>query len=281
VAFSVLMSVYNGEEPDCLAQALESIASQTLQASQVVLVEDGPLSKDLTNVIESFRDYLPIFSLRLPHNVGLGSALNHGLDACTEELIFRADSDDINLSHRFQVQMEFLKGNPEIDVLGGQINCFDVSPESIISSRKVPLEERDIRKFAKFFSPVNHPSVAFRKTAVKSVGGYPNIRTNQDQALWALLLTRGFKLHNLDNVLVLMRLNSKLMDRRFKNRFKNELVMLRFQFDIGFIGIKTLIFMAFLRWSSRLLPKKVFVILYKTVRILLNAFSSRITKKPD
>ena len=48
MAFSVLMSVYNGEEPDFLAQALESIASQTLQASQVVLVEDGPLSKDLT-----------------------------------------------------------------------------------------------------------------------------------------------------------------------------------------------------------------------------------------
>ena len=279
MAFSVLMSVYNGEEPDYLEQALKSIASQTLQASQVVLVEDGPLNKDLKRVIESFRDYLPIFSLSLPHNVGLASALNHGLGVCTEELIFRADSDDVNLSHRFQTQMEFFKRNPEIDVLGGQINSFDVSPDSIISSRKVPFEERDIRKFAKFFSPMNHPSVAFKKTVVKSVGGYPNIRTNQDQALWALLLTRGFKLHNLDNVLVSMRVDSRFMDRRLKNRFKNELAMLRFQFDIGFIGIRIFILMSFLRWSSRLLPKKVFEIVYKAVRIVLNTFSSKRTKK--
>lgn len=272
--FSVLMGVYDGEKPTYLAQALQSIVNQTLQPSQVVLVEDGPINKNLLEIIDSFRNNLPITSLSLPNNMGLASALNHGLDMCTEEIIFRADSDDINQPDRFKVQIDFFKNNPGVDVLGGQIDSFNKSPELVISSRKVPLIEKDIKKFAKFFSPMNHPSVAFKKSAVMSVGGYPNIRTNQDQALWALLLTRGYKLHNLDKVLVLMRVNSQFMDRRLKNRFKNELIMLRFQFDIGFIGKRIFILMSFLRLSSRLLPRRMFNLLYKVLRFFLNKFSS-------
>ena len=270
MSFSVLMSVYDGEEPEYLKQALESISCQSLMPSEIVLVEDGPLKSTLVDVISNFRPRLPIVSLMLPQNVGLAAALNEGLSLCLEKIIFRADSDDINMPDRFKVQMAFLNDNPDIDVLGGQVDSFDSFSENIILGRRVPLAQTDIIKFARFFSPMNHPSVAFRKNAVESVGGYPNIRTNQDQALWALLLNNGFKFNNLDLVLVSMRVDSKFMERRLKNRFKNELQMLRFQRKIGFIDRKTFFLMSILRWSSRLLPKIAFNFLYKIVRSSLN-----------
>ena len=51
---SVLLSVYKKEKPEYLRQALESIwASQTLKPDQIVLVEDGPLPKELEEEIDN------------------------------------------------------------------------------------------------------------------------------------------------------------------------------------------------------------------------------------
>ena len=49
--YSVLMSVYHKEKPEYLRQAIESIQSQTVPASDFVLVCDGPLNPELDAVI--------------------------------------------------------------------------------------------------------------------------------------------------------------------------------------------------------------------------------------
>ena len=54
MTISVLLSVYKKERPEYLKQALESIwTSQTLKPDQIVLVEDGPLPKELEEEIEN------------------------------------------------------------------------------------------------------------------------------------------------------------------------------------------------------------------------------------
>jgi len=53
--FSVLIAVYQKENPEFLKLALESIwFQQTLQPSEIVLVCDGPLTKELNQVINVF-----------------------------------------------------------------------------------------------------------------------------------------------------------------------------------------------------------------------------------
>lgn len=44
--FSVLMSVYYKENPEYLKRALDSILNQTITADEIVLIKDGPLTKD-------------------------------------------------------------------------------------------------------------------------------------------------------------------------------------------------------------------------------------------
>ena len=53
--FSVLISVYAKELPENLRQSLESIFHQELPPDEVVLVEDGPLTAGLHEVIRAFR----------------------------------------------------------------------------------------------------------------------------------------------------------------------------------------------------------------------------------
>ena len=111
--FSALASVYSGEKPEYLDQALESLYKQTLQADEIVIVHDGPLTKGLYSCLEKWRSYLPLKEIKLRQQRSLGPALNVGIKECFHELIARFDTDDINHPKRFEMQIKHLEKNPK------------------------------------------------------------------------------------------------------------------------------------------------------------------------
>ncbi|MBF4436469.1 amylovoran biosynthesis protein AmsE, partial [Vibrio anguillarum] len=56
--FSVLMSLYDKESPRYYRECLESLASQSLQADEVVVVFDGPISVELKEITSSWTELL-------------------------------------------------------------------------------------------------------------------------------------------------------------------------------------------------------------------------------
>lgn len=58
--FSVLLSLYKKESPSNLRQSLDSLLSQTLMPSEIILMEDGPLTPELEEVV---RDYVNRFAI--------------------------------------------------------------------------------------------------------------------------------------------------------------------------------------------------------------------------
>ena len=78
-----------------------------MRPSELVLVKDGPLTPELDAVVDRWvqraenLDCPPIQVVDLAQNVGLAEALNAGLQACTCELVARADSDDLSEPTRF------------------------------------------------------------------------------------------------------------------------------------------------------------------------------------
>ncbi len=158
------------KSPGFLRQSLESLCGQTFSPDEVVLVEDGPLGEDLASVIASFRTRLPIVSVRLPVNKGLGIALSEGLDQCRGEFVARVDGDDISVPDRFEKQLAFLDANPGVDVVGGATAEFDddrLTPRAI---RRLPCSGLGLLRFAKYRNPLNHMTVIFRKAAVLEEG---------------------------------------------------------------------------------------------------------------
>ena len=79
--FSVLISVYQKENPEFLEFSLASVLNQTILPSEIVLVKDGPLTTNLEDVIEKYILHHPeLFKIvKLSTNKGLGMALNEGM----------------------------------------------------------------------------------------------------------------------------------------------------------------------------------------------------------
>lgn len=267
--FSVLMSVYAKEQADYLQQALSSIwHDQTLKPTQIVLVQDGPLSQALEAVIADWQEKLgPIFvTVPLEQNLGLAAALNIGLQHCDHALVARMDSDDIAMPQRFEKQIAFMQQNPNIAASSAQIEEWNTELTEKLDQRSLPTEPEAVARFAKRRSPLSHPVSIFRKAAVLNVGAYPPLRKAQDCALWALLLVNGYQLANLPDMLLKMRTGDALLDRRGWAYYQQELQLLKFQKAIGFLSTVDFLSNAVLRALLRLPPNWVKNIIYRAAR---------------
>lgn len=148
--FSVLISVYQNEKTEYLKQALESILNQTLSPNEIVIVKDGRLPDDLNTVIDEYRqrkqDLFKI--LAFDQNRGLGLALRDGVLACSHEYIARMDSDDICEPTRFERQIQYLKENSHIALLGTWIKEFSLDLHTPDTATDLPCTHQDIVQFA-------------------------------------------------------------------------------------------------------------------------------------
>ena len=213
--YSVLMSVYYKEQPDFLRSSMESIFSQTEKTDDFILVCDGPLTKELDEVINEFEHkYDVLHVIRFEKNRGLGPALNDGIEACKNELIARMDSDDIAPDYRCQHQIDAFRKDSELVILGGTVEEFEGNVNNIVSKKQMPTSDEEIKEYAKLRSPFNHPTVMYKKSAVQRVGGYPPLYLHEDYGLWVRLLSSGVKAANLSETLCFMRVDSGLYSRR-------------------------------------------------------------------
>ena len=80
---SVLMSVYQSENAEYLHRSLQSVwDDQTLKPSQIVLIIDGPIGKELQQVVDSWKNKLGDVLCVVENEVNLGwtKSLNKGLN---------------------------------------------------------------------------------------------------------------------------------------------------------------------------------------------------------
>ena len=264
-SFSVLLSLYHKESALFLHQSLESVFAQTLLPTEVILVEDGPLSEELHAVVKEFMDrYLELKVIPLVENQGLGRALNEGLKHCSYDIVARMDTDDVAKPDRFEKQLAIFQEHPEVDVVGAWIDEFERAVSNVLSVRKVPKNQKDILRFAKGRCPVNHPVVMFRKSAVLKAGGYKHFPLFEDYYLWVRMLMDGARFYNIQESLLFFRFSPDMFKRRGGWRYAVTEVKLQILFyRIGFIDFLSLIRNICIRLVTRLLPNDFRSLLYK------------------
>lgn len=213
--FSVLMSVYIKENPDFLKEAVESILHQTLQPSEVVIVEDGPLTPELYQVLEELeaQSSIPIKRYPLEQNRGLGLALKYGVTQCQYDVIARMDTDDIAVEDRFEQQFKLME-TENLDLLGGHIAEFIDQPDEIVSYRRVPIKHEDIIVYQRMRSAFNHMTVMFKKEMVLKAGNYEDGLYMEDDLLWLNMISAGARTGNVDQILCKVRVGAGMFERR-------------------------------------------------------------------
>lgn len=216
--FSVLMSTYSGDNVLHLKEALDSIANQTYQPLQIVIVADGPLGSEHYDLLVEYqqlfeRNGVSFDILSLSENQGLGLALKAGSEKCRMPYIVRMDSDDLSVSDRLEKLRRIVEAHPDYVVIGAMIEEFKIVPGDLGRKRVVPLDHEAIVRRSYHFNPMNHVTTCIKRSVLLQVEGYDSVLWHEDYFLWLKLIANGYKLHNIDEVHVNVRV-SGLNDRR-------------------------------------------------------------------
>ncbi|CEN21621.1 glycosyltransferase [Paraclostridium sordellii] len=257
--YSVLISVYYKEKPEYLALSLDSMLGQTIKPDEIVVVKDGPLNNELDELINNYsKKYEGIIKVvKSDENIGLGRALNLGLKNCKNELVARMDTDDISLPSRCESQLKVFLNNEELAIVGTGIDEFYNNPNEIISSRIVPTTHNEIYQFAKRRSAFNHPTVMYKKSKVLEVGGYKDLKRNQDVDLFGRMLFNGYKAANLEESLLLFRSNEDLTKRRKSwENTKSYISVIRSLYKIGYSSYRDYLIVMVAQTGMFLCPAK-------------------------
>lgn len=210
------MSLYIKEKPEYFDACMQSVLANTVQPNEIVIVLDGPITDELQEVLNKYVSKEPSLYKVVPleTNQGLGLALREGIQHCSNELVARADTDDICRKDRFELQLKEFEEDPELDICGSHIAEFDESPDTIVAKRIVPLDDKAIKKYQKRRDAFNHMTVMYKKSAVLSAGNYQSCLLMEDTLLWVNMLKNGAKAKNIDDFLVYARIGKDMYERR-------------------------------------------------------------------
>lgn len=252
---SCLGSVYSGSCVSETVASINSLINSDFSPDELVLVVDGPVSHEMSSALEQLELNGSIKLVPLVFNQGLGKALSCGLCVCSNDIVVRFDTDDLNLDNRlFDIASRFAS-NPDLDIVGSAILEFLPSDQIFVNCRfkRVPLADNEIKFALSYKNPINHPSVAFRKSSILSIGSYEHIPFFEDYFLWLKARKARLKFANISSPLVMMR-RPPLSSRRSGLGY----ALHEFSFYKKAISLRLLsplfIFIFMLRILSRFLP---------------------------
>ncbi len=225
-ALTVGIPFHAGVDPAHFRQALDSVLAQSCPAAEMHVIQDGPVSAQLIDVVREFETRSGNLKwLILPRNCGLPTALNVSILACQTRYYARMDADDICHPERFSRQVSFLEDHPEIDIVGTWALEFRERCDSEDSFlKKMPLTQDEISRFFHFRDPFVHSSVVFRHSTFVTLGLYDTrFLTDQDTELWARALRHRTGMANLSEALLYFRVGTMIEKRSGHGRILRQI----------------------------------------------------------
>ena len=182
---SVVIPCYRDDR--FLAAALQSVAGQTQQPLEIIVIDDGspePLKQP------DFWQGPPLRWIRTKNN-GLGAARNQGIRLAEGEFIGLLDADDLWEPEKLAVQEAALDQNADA------VACYTQCVAEAGFYEFGPYPEQNLNKpqlaaklwYGQFFPP---SSVLMNRNAALEVGGFrEGLKNGEDLDMWFRLFTQG------------------------------------------------------------------------------------------
>lgn len=203
-AISIVVPTLNDEST--IGAMLESLANQTYQNFEVIIIDDGSTDGTL-DIVRNWTDALrSVNVIERPDKQGIPSALNRSIEAARGEYIARHDADDYSDVDRLLRQFEYLETHPEVALVG--TGAYHIESDGAIRSRRRVREEPPEELYREK-TPFIHGSVMMRADAVRSIGGYDeSLPSSEDRDLWVRMQS-DYELRNIDAPLYYLRLSEE------------------------------------------------------------------------
>lgn len=263
--FSVLLNVYCKDKSAWLKQAISSVLTNTVCPNELVIMVDGPIGKELQNVLNEAAQNNIVRILSHPVNIGRGAALGYAVPKCSYDLIALMDADDVCRKDRFEKQLAAFAANRNLAVCGGQIQEVDADTFAPIAERKVPLTHAEICQYLKTRMPFNNQTMMFKKAAILSSGNFKAFGLLEDYYMWVRVIAKGYETANLADILVDMRVNPAMYGRRGGwNYFHMNKLLFNEMKKLGLINIWQYYYTLTIRFIVQvLMPNKLRSFFYK------------------
>jgi glycosyltransferase involved in cell wall biosynthesis len=213
---SVVLPFYDGAP--FLEEAAGSVLDGSFSEIEVVLVDDG--STDGSRAIaDAFARKDERVRIVEQEHEGLVPALNSGIAHARSDLIARMDADDVCHPDRFRIQRDFLDSHPDISAVSCLVEPISNKPITDGTRRYVEWLNRSVspEQIARDLyieSPLPHPSVTYRRSAVESVGGYRAYDGPEDYDLWLRMACAGHSFAKVPQHLLKWRFHDGNLSRR-------------------------------------------------------------------
>lgn len=171
--FSVVIPCYNAEQ--WINQALQSIAEQTIPASEVIVVDDGSTDRSIECLR---RSPVPTKILRTP-NLGPGGARNAGIAAATGDWVAFLDADDWWKPNHLE-RIQDLVGNSDDVLYLAAAEHYSISADRVVSMSDTgpfsePTGQLDHATYFQLYRKhgiLELSSLAARRSHLQAVGGF-------------------------------------------------------------------------------------------------------------
>ncbi len=203
---SVVMPAWNAA--GTIARAVGSVRAQTLEAWELLVVDDGSVD-GTAEVVEAAAGGDGRVKVVRRGKEGIVAALNAGVAEARGEFLARMDADDEMYPERLDAQVAFLKAEGNAGV--GLVSCgVEFGGDRAASAgyalhvdwinALVTPEELALNRFVE--SPLAHPSVMFRRECVERWGGYRAGEFPEDYEMWLRWMEAGVRMAKVPRVLM-------------------------------------------------------------------------------
>jgi glycosyltransferase involved in cell wall biosynthesis len=200
-AVTVIMTVYNGEA--YLAEAIESVLSQTRADFELIIVDDG--SEDGTAAILAEAEEDPRVRVIRAGRLGRVRALNLAWKSGRAPYVANLDADDRAEPQRLERQLEYMKSHPGLGLLGTAATLeFEESGEDRI---RIPeAHDAAIRRFLLRRNSFVHSSVMIPRHVLEEVGGYDETYRQAEDYDLSVRIAARYPVANLPDLLTRKRM---------------------------------------------------------------------------
>jgi glycosyltransferase involved in cell wall biosynthesis len=175
LSVGVVIPAFNAER--FLAQALDSVLSQTYPVADILVVDDG--SSDGTYALATAHS--PRVRVERQDNAGIGAARNRGVEMAHGDVVAFLDADDLLTSSSIACRVELLTRRPEVELVFGRVVRFRQLLDGVPVAIDAPL-------------PAHLPgAMLVRRAALARVGSFPT-ETHVAEGLDWLLRARELPL---------------------------------------------------------------------------------------
>lgn len=260
IQLSVIMPVYNTEK--YVWEAIESILNQSFFEFEFIIIDDCSSDNSYKICKEYAEKDTRIKLYRNKKNMWISFTRNKLIDFSNTDYIASQDSDDVSVNKRLELSYKFLEKNKNYGVVSWNNIIID-EKSKIIWYRKY---SNNIKNIILKKSPISQPSSMFRKDAFLKVWWYDNkLNYWEDYDLWCKIYSKNYKIKNLDNNLVKLRIRKgQTKTDKLKETIKNT-IFIQKRANIGYwiesnFSDKTYLF---LEYILLYLPSSVVMFLFK------------------